>query len=120
MILLVILSNNILFSPSIALIYHFVPDGSLFQYIKPHLSIVGNRLSYIALLKRVLAAISFVRKCSFHHPTLLLISIHHHPIFWNVTYFDSIPLRFESPLIALQLQAHDAVNNPFPYQVNGL
>ena len=37
---LVITSNDIPLSPSIALTYHLVPDGSPFRYTKPHPSIV--------------------------------------------------------------------------------
>ena len=44
-ILLVIISNNIPLSLPIALIYHLVPDNSLFWYTKPHLSIVKSRIS---------------------------------------------------------------------------
>ena len=45
MISLVITSNNIPLSLSIALAYHLVPDGSPFWYTKPHLSIVEKRTS---------------------------------------------------------------------------
>ena len=71
MILLIIISNNILLSLPIALTNHFIPDGSLFWYTKSHLSIVGNCLSYIALLKSTLATILFFKKCTIYHYTLL-------------------------------------------------
>ena len=51
MILLIIVSNNISLCPPNALTYHFIPDGSFFQYIKPHSSIVRNWFSFIVLLK---------------------------------------------------------------------
>ena len=44
MISLVIISNIISLSPPIAFIYHLVPNGSLFQYIKSHSSNIGNWL----------------------------------------------------------------------------
>ena len=44
-ILLVITSNNIPLSPSIALAYHLVPDGSPFQYTKLHPSVVEKCIS---------------------------------------------------------------------------
>ena len=55
MILLVITSKDILLNLSIVLIYHLISNGSSFKYIKPHLFIIGNRFSYIALLKNVSA-----------------------------------------------------------------
>ena len=79
-ILLVIISNNILLSLPIAFIYCFVFNSSSFQYIKPHLSIVGNQLSYIVLLKSASAAILFIWKCFFRHLTAILIFIYQHPI----------------------------------------
>ena len=51
MILLVIVLYNISLGLPIALTYYRTFDGSLFQYIKSHLFIVGNRLFFIALLK---------------------------------------------------------------------
>ena len=54
---LVIISNDILVSPPIALAYCLVPNGSFFWYTKSYLSIVGNWLSYIALLGSPPAAI---------------------------------------------------------------
>ena len=57
MISFVILFNNIQLSPLIVLTYHFVPNGLLFQYTKPHLSIIGNCHSYIGLLKNTPAII---------------------------------------------------------------
>ena len=49
------LSTNISLSPPIALTYHLIPNSSLFQYIKPHSSIIGNWLFYIALLRNASA-----------------------------------------------------------------
>ena len=65
MISLVITSNDIPLSLLIALTYYLVPDGSPFRYTKSHLSIVGNRFSYIALLRSLPAAISPSSYCSF-------------------------------------------------------
>ena len=62
---LVIIPNNIALSPPIALTYYLVLDGSPFWYTKPHSSIVGNRLSYIALLRSLPAAIPPSSYCSF-------------------------------------------------------
>ena len=76
MILLVITSNNIPLNLPIVFIYHFVLNGSSFQYTNPHLSIVGNWLSYIVLLQNALAAILFIRKCSFRYPTAVSIPTH--------------------------------------------
>ena len=56
---------------------------------------VGNRLSFITLLKR-------------SQPSSLLSS-YHLPICWETTFLDSIPLGTGSSLIALQLQANDWV-----------
>ena len=99
---LVIISNNISLSPPIALTYCLVPDGSPFQYTKPHSSIIGNRLSYIAVLRNPPAAISFVEKRSLCYLTTVLIHIHQYPICWDMTLLDRIPLRSRSPLKALQ------------------
>ena len=52
MISLVIISNDIPLSPPIALTYYLVPDGSPFQYTKPHSAIFGNWLSYIAVIEK--------------------------------------------------------------------
>ena len=62
---LVIISNDILLSPLIALNHYLVSDSSPFRYTKPHSSIVGNWLSYIALLRSAPAAISPSSYCSF-------------------------------------------------------
>ena len=74
---LVIIPNNIPLSPPIALAYCLVPDGSLFQYTKPHSTIVGNRLSYIALLGSPPAAIHPSSYCSFdsYLPTSRLLGL---------------------------------------------
>ena len=56
---------------------------------------VGNRLSFITLLKR-------------SQPSSLLSS-YHLPICWETTFLDSIPLGTGSSLIALRLQANDWV-----------
>ena len=60
MISFVIISNDIPLSPLIAFTYHLIPICLHSRYTKPHLSIVGNRLSYIALLRSALAVILFV------------------------------------------------------------
>ena len=75
---LVILTNNILLSLPIALTYHFVPDSSSFWYTKPHLSIVGNWLAYITLLRSAPATILFVLKCFLRHLTTVSIPTHQH------------------------------------------
>ena len=46
MILLVITFNDILLSPLMVLIYHFVFDGSSFQYTKLHPFIVQKHTIY--------------------------------------------------------------------------
>ena len=56
---------------------------------------VGNRLSFITLLKR-------------SQPSSLLSS-YHLPICWETTFLDSIPLGTGSSLIALRLRADDWV-----------
>ena len=70
---LVIIPNNITLSPPIALTYCLVSDGSPFQYTKPHSSIVGNWLSYIALLRSPPAAILFVGKRTSRYPSVILL-----------------------------------------------
>ena len=56
-ILLIIISNNILLSSLIAPTYYFIFIGLHFQYTKAHPSIIGNWLSYIALLRSASAII---------------------------------------------------------------
>ena len=53
--------------------HHLVSDGSPFRYTKPHSSIVGNRLSYIALLRSPPAAIPFVGKRTSRYPSVILL-----------------------------------------------
>ena len=74
---LVITSNDISLSPSIAFTYRLVPDGSLFWYTKPYSSIVGNQLSFITLLKSASAAIPPFSYCSFdsYLPTSRLLGL---------------------------------------------
>ena len=52
-ILLIIISNDILLNPPIALTYHLVLDGSSFWYTKSHSYIVRNRFSFIAFLNYI-------------------------------------------------------------------
>ena len=52
-ILLVIASNIILLNLPIAFTYYLISNNSLFQYTKPYLSIIGNWLSFITLLKYI-------------------------------------------------------------------
>ena len=59
--LLVIISNDIPLSLPIALTYHLIPIGLHSQYTKSYPSIVGNRLSYIALLRSAPAVILLLR-----------------------------------------------------------
>ena len=59
-ILLVITSNNIPSGPPIAFIYHLIPDGSPFQYIKPHPSIVEKRTSRYSICWKVLHSSSYL------------------------------------------------------------
>ena len=99
---LVIISNNILLSLSIALTYCLIPDGSPFWYTKPHSSIVGNRLSYIALLKSLPAVISFIGKRSHRHPTIFLFIRQRPSLIW-------FRWGSRSSLIILQLRADDLV-----------
>ena len=68
---LIIISSDISLSLPIGLTYCFIPNGLFFWYTKFYSSIVGNRLSYIALLRSPLATISFVGQRSLHHHTLL-------------------------------------------------
>ena len=75
-ILLVITSNNIPLSSPITFTYYLIPDGSPFQYTKPHLSIIKNCLSYIALLRSAPAVLPFVGKRTIRYHTLFgLISL---------------------------------------------
>ena len=68
---LVIISNDIPLSPPIGLTHCFVPDNSPFWYTKRHSSIVGNWLSYIALLGSAPAAIPLSSYCSFDFYSLI-------------------------------------------------
>ena len=68
MISLVITFNDIPLSLPITLTYHLVPDDSPFWCTKPHLSIIGNWPSYIALLGSVPAVILFIGKRTGYHP----------------------------------------------------
>ena len=70
---LVIMPNDILLSSLITLAYCLVPSGSPFWYIKPHLSIIWNWLSYIALLKSPPAAIPFVGKRTSCYSSIILL-----------------------------------------------
>ena len=117
---LVISSNDILLSLPIALTYCLILDGPSFQYTKSYSSICWKLASYIVLLRSLLVAILFIGKRSLHHPTAVLISTHQHPICWDITFFDLIPLGFESPLIALQLQADDVFIDLFSSQIGSL
>ena len=47
-----------------------------------------------------------IEKHSSCHSTVVSIPIHQYSICWDATFLDSIPLGFEFPLIALQLQAN--------------
>ena len=60
-ILLVIISNNILLSPPIALANHLIPNGSLFWYTKPNPSNVKKRTSQYSIYWEAL------------HPSLYLL-----------------------------------------------
>ena len=102
MISLVIIFSDISLSPTIALTNCLVPDGSLFQYTKPHSSIVGNRLSYIALLRNLPAAIPFVGKRSHRHSTIFPFVGKGPSLIW-------FHWGSKSSLIALQLRANDLV-----------
>ena len=62
----------------------------------------------------------FIEKRSLRYPTTVVISTHQHPICWDATFHDSIPLGFGSLLIALQMQADDAFIDLFPSKVGGL
>ena len=70
--------------------------------------------SYIAFLRRPPAVILFVGKRSLRHPIAVLTSTHQYPIYWDATFFDSIPLGFGSLFIVLQLRADDVFINLFP------
>ena len=117
---LVISSNNILLSPPIAFTYYLGFDGSLFWYTKPYLSIERNQLFYIVLLKSISATIIFIGKRFLCHSTVVMISIHQHPICWDTTFFNLISLGFGLFLIALYLQTDDVVIDLFFSQVGGL
>ena len=101
-ILLVIISNDIPRSLPIALTCCLIPDGSLFQYTKPHLSIVRNRLSYIALLRSLPAAIPFVGKRSYRHSIIFSFVRKWLSLIW-------FRWRSRSLFISLQLQADNLV-----------
>ena len=73
-ILLVISFNNILLNPPSVLTYHLVSDVSLFQYTKPHPSIIGNCFSYIVLLKCAPVVILFVEKHIISHYILFWLT----------------------------------------------
>ena len=98
MISLVIIPNDILLSPPIALTYRLVPDGSSFRYTKPHSSIVGNRFSYIALLRSLPAAIPFVKKRTSRYPSVILLQFRflltNIPFCWDSTFLHPDPLGF--------------------------
>ena len=98
---LVILPNDILLSPPIALIYCL--DGSPFWYTKPHSFIVGNWLFYIALLRSPQAAILFVGKHSLRHATAVSIPTYQYLVCWDSTFFLLDLLGFGSPHKVLQL-----------------
>ena len=111
-ILLVITSNDIPLSPPIALTHRLIPNDSLFRYTKPHLSIVGNRLSYIALLRSAPAAIPFVGKRSLCHPTAVSIPTHQHPVCWDLTFFIRIRWDSDHPTKSCDWQRSIEQNQP--------
>ena len=76
MILLIIISNNILLSPSIAFTYHLITNNLFIKYTKFYLSIIENRLFFIVLLKSTLAC----------HLTIVLISTHQYAIYWSLIF----------------------------------
>ena len=92
MISLVIISNNIPLSLPIALTYCLVLDGSPFWYTKPHSSIVGNRLSYIALLRSPPAAIPFVGKRTSRYPSIILLQFQF--LLTNIPFVGTRPFFF--------------------------
>ena len=112
MISWVIIFNDIPPSPPIVLTYCLVPDSSPFWYIKPHSSIVGNRLSYIALLKSAPAAILFVEKRFFHHPTAVLILTYKYPVCWDSTFFIRIRWDLDHPMKSCDWQRPIKQNQP--------
>ena len=91
-ILLVIISNDISLSLPIAFTYCLIPDGSPFQYTKPHSSIIGNWFSYIALLRSIPAAIPSVGKRTSRYPSVILLQ------FWflltNIPFVGTQPFFF--------------------------
>ena len=104
---LVIIPNNILLSPPIAYTYCLVPDGSPFRYTKPHSSIVGNWLSYIALLESPPAAIPFVEKRTSRYSSVILLQfwflLTNIPFCWDSTFLHPDLLGFGSPHKVLRL-----------------
>ena len=91
-ILLIIISNNISLSLPIVLTYHFFPDGSSFWYTKPHLSIIGNWLSFIALLKRtnLLSHYGKAHQVVIFTIIFTVILLFSHLLENNLPWFDSI------------------------------
>ena len=76
MILLFIISNNILQSLLIVLIYYLILDNLSIQYTRSHLFIVENRLFFIILLKNTLI----------YYLIVVLISTYQHLICWDLTF----------------------------------
>ena len=111
-ILLVITSNDIPLSPPIALTHYFVPDGLPFWYTKPYSSIVGNPLSYIALLRSAPAAIPFVGKHSLCHPIAVSIPTYQYPVCWDLTFFIRIRWDLDYPTKSCNWQKLTKQNQP--------
>ena len=89
---LIITSNNILLSSSIAIIYYLILDGLLFQYTKPYLSIVEKCTSRYLICWESLPLISY---CGFdiYSPTshlLCNIVTFRIEFTWQVTWQDLI------------------------------
>ena len=124
---LVIIPNEIPLSPPIALTYHLVSNGSPFWYTKPHSSIVGNQLSYIALLKSPPATIPFVGKRTSRYTSVILLQFRFlltnipfvgaRPFFFRIRWDSDHPTKFcdwwrtikeNQPRMALELGGRDS------------
>ena len=104
MIFFVIISNNILLSLSIALIYNLIFISLYSWYIKPNLAIIWNWFFYITLLKKTLTAILLIRKYFIHYYTLLkLIFLFFFPLpFYNYWVVDYTSLFWIKPLVGIK------------------
>ena len=86
---LVITSNDIPLSPTIALAYHFVSNGSPFWYTKPHPSIVEKRTSRYPICWEALHPSSYLLGFTSPPPFLLLLPYN----YWTVSYTNLLRIK---------------------------